>query len=108
MPTVAVAGNPDRSGVISEPVTATVVVAALLPVVASLVALVVPVRVEEPTVVGVPETVHVMTPPTARLATGGIGEHDVVKPAGNPLMAHVALVAAIDGAAAFEHVNVPL
>ena len=68
---------------------------------------VVPVSVDDPTVVGVPETVQVMTPAGATVV-GGVGEHDVVKPAGNPLTAHVAAVAAIAGAAAFIHVNVPL
>ena len=108
MPTVAVAGNPDRSGVISEPVVVMVAEAELFAPLTSLVAPVVAVAVTAPVAVGVPATVHVMTPPAAKLATGEVGEHVDVKPAGNPLMAHVALVAAIAGAAAFVQVYVPL
>ena len=107
MPTVAVAGSPLRSGVISEPVTAIVVVAVLLAAFPSLVAPVVPVNVLEPGVVGVPETVHAILAPGATVA-GGVGEQLVVNPAGRPLTAHVAFVAVTSGDAPFEHVNVPL
>ena len=107
MPTVAVAGRPVRSGTTSEPVVAIVVVAELLAGLPSLVAPVVPVRLEVATVVGVPETVQVMTALAARLAAGTVGEHEVVRPAGKPLTAQVALVAAIAGEAALVHVKVP-
>lgn len=90
----------------SEPVTLSVAVAVLFAGVASLLAPVVPVNVELPGVVGVPETVHVIVAPGATL-TGGTGEQTVVKPAGSPAMAHVAPVAVISGAAPFEHVKVP-
>lgn len=91
----------------SEPVTLMAVLPVLFDVTASLVAPVVPVIGELPTVVGVPETVHEMTPPGATVA-GGVGLHVAVKPAGKPLTAHVAPVAATAGEAAFAHVNVPL
>ena len=107
MPTTAEAGSPDRSGVMSAPVTATDVVAVLLAEFGSFPAPVVPVSVAEPTVVGVPETVHVIAAPAATVA-GGVGAHEVLNPAGKPLIAHVAPVAASAGDAAFEHVNVPL
>lgn len=69
----------------------------------SFVAPVVPVTVTLPTVVGVPDTVQVMAAPGATVA-GGAGEQTVVNPAGKPLTAHEALVAAIAGAAALEQV----
>ena len=82
-------------------------VAVLLAALPSLVAPVVPERAAVPTVVGVPETVHVIDAPAAT-AVGGEGTHDVVRPAGKPLTAHVAAVAPSAGAAALEQVNVPL
>ena len=91
----------------SEPVTVTVWVAVLLARLGSFDAEVVPDNIAAPTTVGVPETVHVILAPAATVA-GGVGAHDVVSPAGSPLTAHDALVAAIAGNAAFEHVNVPL
>ena len=107
VPTTADAGKPDRSGAMSEPVTAMAVDAVLLAGVASLVALVVPLIGALPTDVGVPETVHVIAAPGAT-EVGGTGKQLVVNPAGKPLTAHVALVAAMAGAAAFAHVNVPV
>ena len=73
----------------------------------SFVAAVVPVSVEEPTAVGVPETVQVILPPGITDA-GCVGVHVVERPAGRPDTAHVAPVAVISGAAPFEQVNVPL
>lgn len=104
---VAVAGKPERSGTISEPVTAIVVEAVLLLVFGSLVADVVPATVWVPTVVGVPDTVQAIVPPGAT-DVGGTGTHTWLRPAGKPVTAHVAAVAAIAGAAALEHENVPL
>ena len=91
----------------SEPVTATVVVAVLFAVLLSLSALVVPVSVDEPTAVGVPETVHVILAPAATLV-GGVGAQLVVKPAGSPATAHVAAAAACVADAEFVQVKVPL
>ena len=102
-----VVGKPDKSGVMSEPVTVKVPVAELLARLGSFDAAVVPVSAAAPIVVGVPETVHVMTPAGATVA-GGVGEHEVLNPEGRPLTAHDALVAAIAGAAAFEQVKVPV
>ena len=107
MPAVAVAGKPERSGVMSEPVIASAVVAVLLAALGSLEAPVVPVSVAFPTAVGVPETVHTIDAPAATV-TGGEGTHVVINPTGNPLIAQVAPAAARAGEAAFEHVNVPL
>jgi hypothetical protein len=106
VPTVAVAGKPERSGAISAPSTVTVVVAVLLAALPSLLAPVVPDSVAAPGVVGVPETVHVMLPPAAT-AVGGTGAQTVVRPAGKPETAHVAAVAASVGAAALEQVKLP-
>ena len=106
VPTVAVAGRPLRSGVMSEPVVVIDVAAVLLPDVPSLVAPVVPVSDAVPTDVGVPETVHEMAAPGATLV-GGVGVHEVVKPAGRPATAQVAAEAARAGDAAFVQVNVP-
>ena len=91
----------------SEPVTAMEVVPVLFAVLPSLVAPVVPLTVLVATAVGVPYTVHVIEAPAAT-AAGGDGTHDVVRPAGKPLTAHDAAVAPSAGAAAFEHVKVPL
>lgn len=91
----------------SEPVTEIEAVAELFAALPSLPAPVVPVSVLDPTVVGVPETVQVIDAPGATV-TGGVGAHDVVSPAGNPATVHVAAVAASNGAAPFEQVNVPL
>ena len=107
MPIVAVAGKPDRFGVMSDAVVVSVIVAVLLDASPSLAAPVVAVRVLEPAAVGVPETVQVIAAPAAT-DTGGAGEHAVVRPAGKPANAQVATVAATAGAAEFEHVNVPL
>ena len=73
----------------------------------SLVAPVLPMSVLEPTVVGVPVTVQVMAAPGATL-TGGVGEQEVVRPAGKPVTAHVADVAVTSGAPPFVHVKLPL
>ena len=91
----------------SEPVVAIKAPAVLLAALPSLVAPVVPESVLEPGVVGVPETVHVTVAPAATVA-GTAGAHDVDSPAGNPLTAHVALVALNAGAPALVQVNVPL
>jgi hypothetical protein len=91
----------------SAPSTVSVALAALLLVLPSLLAPVVPDSVAAPCAVGVPETVHVMLAPGATDA-GGTGEHVVVRPAGNPETAHVAAVAASAGAGALAHVNVPV
>ena len=77
--------------------------AALLALLLSLVAPVVPLSVEAPAAVGVPETVHEMLAPGATVA-GGVGVQLDVRPAGRPLMAHDALVAATAGLVALEHV----
>jgi hypothetical protein len=73
----------------------------------SLVAPVVPVTVTVPAAVGVPETVHVIVEPGVTIAAGDVGEQTLDKPAGSPLMAHVAAVASMYGTAAFEQVYVP-
>lgn len=108
---LAVVGRLDRSTDISEPVTAIDVVAELLPPVPvppllSLVPPVVPVTVTVPVAVGVPDTEQVIAADGA-IFVGGVGEHDVVRPAGSPATAHVAFVAVTEGAAAFVQVNVP-
>lgn len=90
----------------SEPVTAIDPDAVLFAVFGSLLALVVPDTVAVPTAVGVPLTVQVIAAPGAMVA-GGTGEHVVVRPAGRPLTAQVAAVAATAGAAALVHVKVP-
>ena len=100
-------GSPDRSGIMSEAVVTSVVVAELLTGLPSLAAPVVPLRLAEPGAVGVPEMLHVMLAPAAT-DVGGTGTHVVVRPAGKPLMAQVADVAVSAGEAAFVHVNVPL
>ena len=56
----------------SEPVAPIVAVAVLLAALPSLVALVVPDSVDEPVVVGVPETVQVILAPAAT-EVGGVG-----------------------------------
>lgn len=100
---MAVVGNPDRSGTMSEPLIASVVVALLLAALPSFVAPVVPFRVEEPVAVGVPDTVQVIVAPGATVA-GGVGEQSEVSPAGNPAIAQLALEAATAGALAFVQV----
>jgi hypothetical protein len=82
-------------------------VAVLLARLTSLVAPVLPARDALPTAVGVPETVQVMVALGATDAAGTVCEHTVVRPAGRPVTAQLALVAAIAGVAAFEQVNVP-
>jgi hypothetical protein len=106
-PTVAVPGRPDRSGLMSEPVVVIDDVAVLFAVFGSFVAPVVPVSDDEPGVVGVPDTVHVIDAPGLTVA-GGVGVQLVVSPGGSPLIEHNAVVAAIAGAPAFVHVNVPV
>ena len=91
----------------SEPVVVINAPALLLAALPSLVAPVVPVKVLEPTAVGVPDTVQVMFDPGATVE-GGTGAHEVVNPAGKPLTAHEALVALTAGAAALVQLNVPL
>lgn len=108
VPTAALEGNPETSGVMSAPLMVTVRVAVLLAATPSLVAPVVPFTVEAPVAVGVPETEHVIVAPAASEATGTAGTQPVtVTPAGSPLTAHVALAAASDGEAAAVQVNVP-
>lgn len=72
-----------------------------------MVAPVVPVTVMVPADVGVPDTVQVIVPPGATLV-GGVGEHDDIRPAGNPEIAHVAAVACRNGDVAFVQVYVPV
>ncbi|MEZ5854624.1 MAG: hypothetical protein R3D67_07690 [Hyphomicrobiaceae bacterium] len=91
----------------SEPVVAIDVVAVLLAVTGSFVAPVVPVTVTVPVAVGAPLTVQVMPAPAATVA-GGVGVHEVVRPAGRPDTAQLALVALAPAEAALVHVNVPL
>lgn len=105
---LAVAGKPDKSGTISDCCTTNEAVAVLFGKLRSLVALVVPVTVTVPAAVGVPETVHVIAEPGVTIAAGDVGEQTLDNPAGNPLMAQVAAVASIYGAAALEHVYVPV
>lgn len=90
----------------SEPVAPIVAVAVLLAALPSLVAPVVPDRVDDPVVVGVPETVQVILAPAAT-ETGGVGAHVKLRPDGNPDTAQDALVAARAGEAALVQVNVP-
>jgi hypothetical protein len=90
----------------SEPVAPSVAVAELLTGLLSLLAPVVPVTVTLPNTIGVPLTLQVIVAPGATVV-GGVGEHDAVRPAGSPLSAHDAFVAATAGAAAFEHVKLP-
>lgn len=106
-PAVAVVGRPERSGVMSEPVTDSEAVAVLFAATLSLPAPVEPDKVELPTAVGVPVTVQVIVAPGATEAAGTVGEHDVLRPAGRPASAQVALVAAMEGAAALVHVYEP-
>ena len=87
----------------SELLATMVVVAVLFVELPSLVAPVVPLTTELPDVVGVPETVQVMLAPAAT-AAGVAGTQTVESPAGKPLTAHVAAVAAKMGAAPFEQV----
>lgn len=107
VPTTAVVGKPVMSGTMSEPVTATAVVALLLAKLPSLLAPVLPVSVLEPTAVGVPETVQVILAPAATVV-GGVGAHEVVRPAGRPATAHAAAVAEAVAVAELVHVKVPL
>jgi hypothetical protein len=106
-PTVAVAGSPERSGTMSEPLAASTVVAVLFAVFGSFDAPVVPVTVDVDGVVGVPVTEHVIVAAGATVV-GGTGEHVAVRPAGKPVTPQAAAVAATAGAAAFEQVNVPV
>jgi hypothetical protein len=91
----------------SEPVTASEDSVVLFAVVTSLVAPVVPVSVTVPTAVGVPATVHVITPPGASgELVGTVGTQVDVKPGGRPATAQVAAVAATAGDAALVQLNV--
>ena len=79
----------------------------LLAVLASLVAPVVTVTVDDPAAVGVPETGQEIEAPAATVA-GGTGEHvPSVSPAGKPLTLQVAFVADAVAAALFVHLMVP-
>jgi hypothetical protein len=91
----------------SAPVMASVVDAVLFDALTSLVAPVVPLSTRLVAgAVGVPATVHVITPPAASGdAVGTVGEHVVVRLAGRPLIAQVAAVAATAGDAALVQVN---
>jgi hypothetical protein len=75
--------------------------------VSSFVALVVPLMVDDPVVVGIPVTVHRMLEPGASNA-GDVGLQTVVSPAGSPATEQVGEIAATKGAAPFVHLNVPL
>ena len=88
----------------SEPAEVSVVLAVLFALLPSLDAPVVPASANDPAAVGVPETVQVITALAAKLLTGVGGEHVVLRPAGKPLMAHVAVVAVTAGAAALVQV----
>lgn len=104
---MAVAGRPVKSGDTSEPTTASIVDAVSLAGFKSLEAPVVPLMVALPTAVGVPETVHVIDAPAANgVAVGTVGEQLCVKPAGRPVTAQEAPMAAAAGAAALAHLNV--
>jgi hypothetical protein len=107
-PSVALAGNPVMSGLMSEPVTAIVVAAVSFVALRSFDAPVVPPIAALVTgVVGVPDTVHVIDAPAASgVLVGTVGVHDVVRPAGRPVTAQPALIAAAAGEAAFVHLNV--
>ena len=73
----------------------------------SLVAPVLTFTVDDPTVVGVPDTGQEIEAPAATVA-GGTGEHvPVVTPAGKPLMPQVALVAEPVAEALLVHLMVP-
>jgi hypothetical protein len=107
---------PAKDGTMSEPAVIMELVAVLLPPLVapplpSLVAPVVNVNAEAPNAVGVPETVQVITAPTATVAAvGTAGEHEVFKPAGKPAIAQVvfALAGAVAAGAVLVQVNVPL
>ena len=96
----------------SEPDTATALVAALLPPapvppLVSLIAPVTAVTATEPAAVGVPLTGQLMLAPAATVA-GGTGLHvPTVRPAGRPEMAHVALLAVAVAVALLVHLTVP-
>lgn len=78
-------------------------IAVLLAALPSLVAPVVPLAVNDPAAVGVPVTEHEMVAPGATVA-GGAGMQFALRPAGRPLIAQAALVAAIAGALALVQV----
>ena len=83
-------------------------IAVLLAVLRSFVAPVVPVRLEEPTAVGVPATVQVMLAPGATVA-GVTGEQvPTVTPVGRPVSEQLAAIAGKAGDAALEQAKVPL
>jgi hypothetical protein len=89
------------------PETRMVAVPVLLAVLGSLAAPVATVTVDEPAVVGAPETGHVMEALGATVA-GGAGEQiPTVNPTGRPLMLQVALVAAAVAEAPLVHLIVP-
>jgi hypothetical protein len=91
----------------SEPTAPSVAVAVLLAVLPSFVAPVVPETVDDPAVVGIPVTEHTMLPLGAT-DVGGVGAHVNASPAGSPVTAQDAAVAATAGAAAFLQVNEPV
>jgi hypothetical protein len=115
-PTCAVAGIPAKEGTMSEPVITIELVAVLLPpaVIPPLTSLAAPVVKASgavPTAVGVPVTVQVMTAPMATVPpVGTVGEHTLIKPAGNPAIAQVVLTlaGAVAAGAVLVQVNVPL
>jgi hypothetical protein len=81
--------------------------AVLLAAVTSLEAPVVPFSVTVPMAVGVPATVHVITPPGASgELVGTVGAQVVVRPAGRPVTPQMAALADTAGAGALEQVNV--
>jgi hypothetical protein len=112
-PTVTAVGNPVRLMLMSEPDTATALVAVLLPPpdVPPLVSFVAPVEavtVDEPSAVGVPETAQEMLAPAATVA-GGVGVHvPTVTPGGRPETEQLAFVALAVADALFVHLTVPL
>ena len=96
----------------SEPDTATDLVALLLPAtpvppLVSLMAPVVAVTVTAPAAVGVPLTGHEMLEPAATVAGGTGLQVPTDTPAGRPDTAHVALLAAAVAVALLVHLIVP-
>lgn len=97
----------------SEPLTATGLVAVLLPppVVPPLMSLAAPVEavaVDDPAAVGVPDTAHEMLAPAATV-TGGVGVHaPTVTPGGKPETEQLADAALAVAVALLVHLIVPL
>jgi len=90
-----------------EPVTTIDRVAVLLPALLSFVAPVVPVAVELPIAVGVPETGHTIVPPAATVAGGTGVQVPTVRPAGRPASEQVAPDAWNNGEAPAVQVKEP-